>query len=98
MEPKKRMKASRPPYDLAVNPARVVTLALGLISLFSKLRPAAIGIAPWLSAAWLAWAILGLGIFSYRQWSAIDRGYAARQTRLPTHRASLDLWARWLVC
>ncbi|GLQ52573.1 hypothetical protein ACFFJT_10655 [Dyella flava] len=98
MEPKKRMKASLPPHDLAVRPVGVLTFVLGLISLFSKLRPAAIGITPWLGAAWLAWAIPGLGIFSYRQWSAIDRGYAARQTRRRIHRASLDLQATWPVC
>jgi len=46
MEPKKRIMESLSPHNLAVRALGVLTLALDLISLTSKLRPAAIGIAP----------------------------------------------------
>jgi hypothetical protein len=98
MEPKKRIKASLSSHDFAVHTVGVFTLTLGLIRLFPNLSPAAIGIAPWLGATWLASVFLRLGIFSYRQWTAIDRGHAAHQTRCLTHCASLELLAARLVC
>jgi hypothetical protein len=63
MEPKKRMKASLPPHYLAVQTVGVFALALGVLILFSNLRPVVTGIAPWLGIPWIAWTVFGLGVF-----------------------------------
>ena len=62
MEPNKHRKASLPPYYLAVHTIGVFALCLGALSLFTNLRPAVIGIAPWLGISWIAWTLFGLGI------------------------------------
>jgi hypothetical protein len=46
MEPTKRTMTSLPPHYLAAQVIGGVALALGLISLFTNLRPVAMSIAP----------------------------------------------------
>ncbi|HTV85028.1 MAG TPA: hypothetical protein VME63_06470 [Dyella sp.] len=78
MEPNNRVKASFPPQYFAVQAVGAAALALGLISLFSSLRPMIIGMAPWLGIAWIAWTVAGFGIFllvaNGMRWVAHARG------------------------
>lgn len=64
MEPKKRMKSSLPPYYLAVHWVGFAALAVGSISVLPKFRPIAVAITPRLGITWIAWTIMGLGIFA----------------------------------
>lgn len=97
MEPKMRIEAPLSPHDLVVRTLGVLTLALGLIGLFSRLsRPP--------PASHHGWAPPGRPGPSWGSafslWS-MERDRArtwARQTWRLSHRAPLELLATWLVC